>query len=78
MVKIFTTKRRRHLSQTYGVNDAYLYQCLTGRRDMGPAEAMRLETESNKEVLREMLCQNTYAQIWPELATKKRRSFNAA
>lgn len=34
---------------------------------MGPAEAMRLETETDKELTRQMLCQKTYAGIWPEL-----------
>ncbi|SFB74513.1 hypothetical protein SAMN05216344_102199 [Polaromonas sp. OV174] len=62
-----TTERRKQLAEKHGINEQYLYQCLTGRRDLGPAEAMRLETETNKELTRQMLCQKTYASIWPDL-----------
>ena len=67
MQKQITTDRRKQLAAEHGVNVQYLYQCLTGRRDMNPAEAMRLETESGKELTRQMLCQKTYAGIWPGL-----------
>lgn len=67
MQKQITTERRKQLSIKHAVNVQYLYQCLTGRRDMNPAEAMRLETESGKELTRQMLCQKTYAGIWPDL-----------
>lgn len=67
MQKQITTDRRKQLAAEHGVNLQYLYQCLTGRRDMNPAEAMRLETESGKELTRQMLCQKTYAGIWPDL-----------
>lgn len=68
MQKQITTERRRQLSIKHAVNVQYLYQCLTGRRDMNPAEAMRIETESSKELTRQMLCQKTYAGIWPDLS----------
>jgi DNA-binding transcriptional regulator YdaS (Cro superfamily) len=55
------------LADKLGINEQYLYQCLTGRRDMSPAEAMRVETESGGELTRSMLCQRTYAAIWPDL-----------
>ncbi len=67
MQKQITTERRRQLAVKHKVNVQYLYQCLTGRRDMNPAEAMRVETESGKELTRQMLCQKTYAGIWPDL-----------
>ena len=68
MLNQFTPERRRELSAAHGINEQYLYQCLTGRRDMGPAEAMRLERETNGELTRQFLCQKTHIGIWPELA----------
>lgn len=62
-----TSERRKQLSQKHGVNDQYLYQCLTGRRDISPAIAMRLELETKGELKRQMLCQKTYSSIWPNL-----------
>ena len=60
-----TAARRRELADLHKVNEQYLYQCLTGRRDMGPAEAMRLEIASDGELTRAMLCQRTHVAIWP-------------
>lgn len=62
-----TAARRRQLADAHGVNEQYLYQCLSGRRDMGPAEAMRLETVTGGELSRAMLCQKTHLAIWPDL-----------
>jgi hypothetical protein len=62
-----TAARRRELADKHRVNEQYLYQCLTGRREMSPAEAMRLETESGGELSRAMLCQKTHLAIWPDL-----------
>jgi DNA-binding transcriptional regulator YdaS (Cro superfamily) len=67
MEKQITSDRRRQLAEKHGVNEQYLYQCLTGRRDLNPAEAMRLELESKGELTRQSLCQKTYASIWPNL-----------
>ena len=55
----------------YAGNEQYLYQLLTGRRDMNPAEARRLEEESGGELTRRMLCQKTWHRIWPELVTEE-------
>ena len=63
-----TPARRRTLADKLGVNEQYLYQCLTGRRDMSPAEAMRIETDTDGELTRAMLCQKTHQAIWPELS----------
>jgi DNA-binding transcriptional regulator YdaS (Cro superfamily) len=68
MAHPITPERRKQLAEKHGINEQYLYQCLTGRRDMGPAEAMRLETETGKELTRQMLCQKTYISIWPDLS----------
>jgi len=68
MAKPIDPKERRALAERHGINEQYLYQCLTGRRDMGPIEARRIETDSNGILTRKMLCQRTWVGIWPELA----------
>lgn len=60
-------ERRRQLALQTGKSDAYLYQCLAGLRDMNPAEARRLEEVTAGELNRRMLCQKSWAAIWPEL-----------
>lgn len=72
MSQEITPARRRQLAHQTGSSEQYLYQCLTGRRDMGPAEAMRLELQTDGELTRQMLCQKTFAAIWPELATPQK------
>lgn len=67
MTTKITAARRRELAGLHGLNEQYLYQCLTGRRDMGPVEAVRLEIETRGELTRQMLCQKTFPGIWPEL-----------
>ena len=62
-----TAERRRQLAAATGTNEQYLYQCLTGRRDMNPGEARRLETATAGELHRWNLCQKTWHRIWPEL-----------
>lgn len=59
---------RKRVAAVTGIDEQYLYQCLTGRRDMNPERAMQAELKTNGEVTRQMLCQKTYAGIWPELA----------
>ena len=63
-------ERRRSLAAQVGASEQYLYQCLTGRRDMNPAEALRIEKATKGELSRQMLCQKTWLGIWPELEAK--------
>lgn len=63
-----TPEDRRKLAEKLGKDEQYLYQCLTGRRDMNPSEARRIEVESDGILTRQMLCQKTWQGIWPELA----------
>lgn len=70
MSQNITPERRRQLAEKHKIHEQYLYQCLTGRRDMSPAQAMALETETQGELTRQMLCQKTYAGIWKDLTTK--------
>ncbi len=70
MTPEITATERRRLAEVAGVNEQYLYQCLTGRRDMGPAEARRCEEVTKGELNplhRWTLCQKTWHLIWPEL-----------
>jgi DNA-binding transcriptional regulator YdaS (Cro superfamily) len=71
MLKPFTPDDRKRLAALTGIDVQYLYQCLTGRRDMNPANALKAEVDTEGEVTRQMLCQKTYAGIWPELADAK-------
>jgi DNA-binding transcriptional regulator YdaS (Cro superfamily) len=58
---------RRQLAEKVGINEQYLYQCLTGRRDMSASEAVRVEMASDGRLTRQMLCQESWQSIWPEL-----------
>lgn len=71
MSKHFTLEDRRRLATLSGVDEQYLYQCLTGRRDMNPERARKAEADTGGELTRKMLCQKTYAGIWPELTEAK-------
>jgi DNA-binding transcriptional regulator YdaS (Cro superfamily) len=62
-----TPKDRARLAGMAGVSDQYLYQCLTGRREMGAQEAVRVEQQTAGELRRWQLCQATWHRIWPEL-----------
>ena len=70
MSKEITPAERKSIADKVGVNEQYLYQCLTGLRDMNPANARRIEEETGGAVTRQMLCQKTWQGIWPELADK--------
>jgi DNA-binding transcriptional regulator YdaS (Cro superfamily) len=62
---------RRQLAEKVGINEQYLYQCLTGRRDMSASEAVRVEMASDGRLTRQMLCQESWQSIWPELVEAK-------
>jgi DNA-binding transcriptional regulator YdaS (Cro superfamily) len=62
-----TPDERRQLAEKVGINEQYLYQCLTGRREMSASEAVRVEIESEGRLNRKMLCQESWKGIWPEL-----------
>jgi len=62
-----TPDERRRLAEKVGMNEQYIYQCLTGRREMSAAEAVRIEQASGGAVTRKMVCTSSWADIWPEL-----------
>lgn len=72
-----STDDRKRLAAVTGIDEQYLYQCLTGRRDMNPERARRAEVETKGELTRKMLCQKTYAGIWPELVEAKTTALQA-
>ena len=67
MTTQITPDERRQLAEKVGINEQYLYQCLTGRREMSASEAVRAEMVSDGRLTRKMLCQGTWQSIWPEL-----------
>lgn len=62
---------RRQLAEKVGINEQYLYQCLTGRREMSASEAVRVEQASDGRLTRKMVCQASWQAIWPELVEAK-------
>lgn len=68
MASNITPEERRSLAIAANVNEQYLYQCLSGRRDMNPGEARRIEDVTEGRLSRRDLCQKTWQSIWPELA----------
>ena len=58
---------RKALAATARINEAYLWQCLTARREMGATEAVRVEQATSGKLRRWHLCQRTWHRIWPEL-----------
>jgi hypothetical protein len=62
-----TPDERRQLAEKVGINEQYLYQCLTGRREMSAWEAVRIEQQTDGRVTRKMVCQGSWPDIWPEL-----------
>jgi hypothetical protein len=56
---------RRRLEQITGVEEQYIYQCMTGRKQMEPAEAIRFEAVSG--VPRWLLRKHDWWRIWPEI-----------
>ena len=73
-----TPRTRRLLAAQVGISEQYLYQCLTGRRDMDPVEARRLEVATAGVLKRQMLCQKRWRGIWPELAANSDQKHTAA
>jgi DNA-binding transcriptional regulator YdaS (Cro superfamily) len=66
-----TPDERRQLAEKVGINEQYLYQCLTGRREMSAWEAVRVEQQSDGRLTRKMVCQGSWQLIWPELVEAK-------
>lgn len=66
-----TAADRAALAEQVGVNEQYLYQCLSGRKSMNAAEAVRVERESSFRVRVWDLRQTDWHLIWPHLINSK-------
>lgn len=69
-------EKRRELATLAGINDRYLYQCLTGIRDMEPETAVRVEKVTKGQLTRQMLLPNRWRRVWPELKANSKPSFS--
>jgi hypothetical protein len=61
-----TPSERQDLASQLGVNEQYLYQCMTARRDLDAAIARRLEVLSSGRI-RVWHVRRDWHHIWPEL-----------
>lgn len=59
-------KVRADMAALASISEQYLYQCLTGRRDMDATEAVRVEKATGFRVRRWQLRKDWYL-TWPEL-----------
>jgi len=57
---------RQNVAQLLGINPAYLYQCVTRRRDMDARKAAELERACNGRIRRWQLRRDWHI-VWPEL-----------
>lgn len=62
-------EERRRLAAQLGCNERFLYQCLTGRNAMDPADAVRAEQVTGGRLKRPQLRRKDWHLIWPELVT---------
>lgn len=62
-----TAQERRRLAELIGCNDRFLYQCLTGRNAMQPADAVRAERLTSGRLRRWHVRPKDWHLIWPEL-----------
>jgi len=62
-----TPTERAEIAATVGMNEQYLYQCITGRKAMKPTEAVRVERMSRGRLRRQDLRPNDYWEVWPDL-----------
>jgi DNA-binding transcriptional regulator YdaS (Cro superfamily) len=58
---------RQAVAAKLGISEQYLYQCLTGRKNMRPEEAVRVERDSASGIRRWQVRISDWHLIWPEL-----------
>lgn len=61
-----TPSERQAIAEKAGLNAQYLYQCLTGRRDLEAAQAVALERISEGRI-RRWSVRRDWHLIWPDL-----------
>jgi DNA-binding transcriptional regulator YdaS (Cro superfamily) len=62
-----TAAERKAIAAAHGVDEQFLYQCLTGRNSMQPADAVRLERATGNRIQRWQLRRGDWHLIWPEV-----------
>lgn len=67
MDKLPSPTERKRLAELAGINEQFLYQCLTGRGTLSASEAVRVEEATNFELRRWDLRPKDWFDIWPEL-----------
>ncbi|MGE4243679.1 transcriptional regulator [Ramlibacter sp.] len=68
MTKLLPPEERRKLADKVGVNEATLYQAMTGKGSgFKPAECVRIERDSEFRLRRWDLRPKDWWQNWPEL-----------
>lgn len=60
-------KERDEIAEANGISPRYLYQCVSGRREMDPKDAVALERSCGGRLRRWNLRTKTWHLIWPEL-----------
>lgn len=66
-----TAAERIDAAKALGMNQQYLYQCLTGRRMMDPKQAVRVEQYFGGRVRRWHLRPQDWHEVWPELVASE-------
>ena len=66
-----TPNDRQALAERCGINEAYLYQVLSGRREPSPELCVTIERESFGAIKRWDLRSGDWHRIWPELVRFK-------
>jgi DNA-binding transcriptional regulator YdaS (Cro superfamily) len=61
-----TAKDRADMAALAGINEQYLYQCLTKRRDMDATVAVKVEQVTGQRIRRWQL-RRDWHKTWPEL-----------
>ena len=61
------SKLRQEIATQMDLSDQYIYQCLTGRRNMKPIQASTIEKITSGAITRKMVCRSNWQAIWPEL-----------
>lgn len=61
-----TAQERKLIAAKAQLNEAYLYQCMTGRAELDATKAVRVERVSEKRIRRWHLRRDWF-DTWPEL-----------
>lgn len=60
-------RERAEIAAAAEIDEQYLYQCVTGRKDMKPKQAVRVERVSGGRLRRWHLRRSDWHETWPEL-----------